>query len=498
MELSNNARLFDTIYVILLKVLKSMITIICFALSAAFVSYVVADVLYVAQYTSKCTMIVNAKVNNLGVYTDAVETAKLTDTITAVMNSNILKKKTAESIGLNTFDGEIVVSVVTDTNLFSVSVVSDSPYKSFQLLNALLDTYPSVSEGVLGEIIIEVFEEPNFPSSPSNPVNYRKIERLSFLIAGAAVILIYVFYYYYFNSIKTEWDATEKLDAKLISVLYHESHYKNILHRLIFRKKRILIGAPCVSFGFCETIKKIRTSIMFFQEKHPGKVILVTSYNPKEGKTTLAANLAKSLAIRNKRVIIVPGDDNPHKLLEIFGCETPDSFFKETKFDTASRKLPLGNTKLSLFADTRIGNCFSDYTDYINSDVFVSVLNTLKDDYDYIIVDGPSAVNSSATEIWARISDCSVLAVKQNHSKAVNINDTIDMLNKYNNGLIGYVLNDVYTSSSVINVGYGYSNYNKYYSYGKYGKYKDYGVNMSSNINKNNSKYEAKRYKDEY
>ena len=71
------------------------------------------------------------------------------------------------------------------------------------------------------------------------------------------------------TTVKNEWDAAEKLDTKLLGITYHETPYKNLKARLLRKKKRLLAGAPGVSFGFSETIKKIRTNLVYYREKVP-------------------------------------------------------------------------------------------------------------------------------------------------------------------------------------------------------------------------------------
>ena len=95
MENNNRPKYLDIAYVVLRDILKNWIAIVCTALSAAIFAYIIASVSYSPVYTSTCTLIVNAKNNNLGVYADKTETEKLTDTITATMNTSVLKNEVA-------------------------------------------------------------------------------------------------------------------------------------------------------------------------------------------------------------------------------------------------------------------------------------------------------------------------------------------------------------------------------------------------------------------
>ncbi len=526
METTNKPRHLDTIYIVIRDVLKNWFPILCIALSAALISYIVAAVTYTPIYTSRCTMVVSAKANSTGVYADTTETEKLTDTITAVMQSTVLKDRIAEELSLPYFSGGISTRVVTGTNLIEVSSRAYYPKTAFIVLKVLIDIYPEFSKDILGDIVIEVFEEPNLPSSPSNPFNPRSTTMLCALIAAAAVALIIGIHSFLLETVKNEWDAADKLDAKLLGVVYHESPYRNLKARLLRKKKRMLSGAASVSFGFTETIKKIRTNIGYFQDKNGGKAILVTSYDKKEGRTTIAVNLAHTFIQKKQKVLLISGTENVSDMLALLNIDLPSEFLSKEKLSVEDRVFTKEDSLLSVLADTGTDSGFIGYSDFIASPEFAHFFAEAKEVYDIIIVDGPCVNRNSATEIFAQLCDFSVLVVKQNYTKVPFINDTIDMLNSYNKGLAGYVFNDVYSSATVINVGYGYGyggysygSYGKYAGYGKYGKYGKYGrygkygyggyagyggygayssEKSEEEGNSRRRKHEAKRYKDEH
>ncbi len=524
METNNKPRHLDTLYIIIRDVLKNWLPILCLALSAALISYIVASFSYTPVYTSRCTMVVAAKANSTGIYADTTETEKLTDTITAVMESTVLKKKIAETLEIPQFSGGIYTTVVTGTNLLEVRANSYNPTTSFMVLNTLIDIYPEFTQDILGDIVIDVFEEPNLPSSPSNPFQYKRITNLAFLIAAATVILIIAVHSFLLETVKNEWDGADKLDAKLLGVVYHESPYRNLKMRILRRKKRLLSGTPSVSFGFSETVKKIRTNIGYFQEKNGGKAVLVTSYDRKEGKTVIAANLAHTFTQKNQKVLLIPGKDDISELLTLLNIELPEEFLVQEKHNMEERVYKKEDGLLSLVADTDTKSNFAGYSDMVASPDFAQFIEKAKEEYDCIIVDGPCVNKNAATEIFAQLCDFSVLVVRQNYTKVPYINDTIDMLNRYNLGIAGYVFNNVYSSSSVINIGYGYGyggysygSYGKYVGYGKYGKYGKYGrygkyggyggyggygayavTEKREETHGKRKKHEAKRYKNEH
>jgi len=474
METRNNkSRHFDTIYIILRVVLRNWLAILCIALSASLFAYIVVDYCYVPKYVSRCTMVVSAKSNSTGVYADASETEKLTDTITAVMESTVLKKRIAETLDIPYFTGGLRTYVLEGTNLLEVRATSYHPKLSFLALQTLIDIYPEITKDILGEIVIDVFEEPNFPSVPVNQFQYKHITNMVFILSVLLVVLIIGVHAFLLETVKNEWDASDNLDAKALGVVYHESPYRNLRARLRRNKKRLLAGTPSVSFGFSETIKKIRTNIGYFQEKNGGKAMLVTAYDKGEGKTLVAANLASVFTQKKQKVLVIPGDKDTTSLLELLNIQLPADFLSAPKAHMRDRVFTKEDSLISVFADTDTGAGYIGYSDMIASPEFAEFFNKAKEEYDVIVVDGACVNNNASTEVFAQLCDFSVLVVKQNYTKVPYINDTIDMLNRYNKGLAGYVFNDVYSSATVINVGYGYG-YGGY-SYGSYGKYVGYG-----------------------
>ena len=314
----------EDIYNIVRDVLRDWWVVLCVAVSAAFLAYIASAVTYKPEYTSATTFVVSAKGSSTGAFANQSKAERLTEVFQSVMDSQILKKKVAEGLGLNSFPGTVKIAVVPETNLLTVSVSSDSPEMSFRLLKSLLDNYSEVGEGVFGEVVLEVFEEPNYPSRPDNIFNARDIMKKAFLLGALVMIAVLTLLSYMKDTVKTEKDVTQKLDTEVFASLAHESQYRNLKARLKRQKKKILITEPSVSFGFEETIKKIRTKLLYKMAKENCKVILVTSTGRQEGKTTLAVNIALAMAQRSKKVLLIEGDLRRTVLERLLEVQIPE------------------------------------------------------------------------------------------------------------------------------------------------------------------------------
>lgn len=296
------------IYCIFRDVLRDLWVAVIIGISIAFIAYIGGKLSYQASYTSQTTFVVSAKENGVGAYENMSKTQKLTEIFQSVMDSQVLKKKVSEKLKLNGFPGTIDIAVVPETNLLTVSVTSDTPDMAFRLLKAMLECYPEIGEKVLGEVVLEVFEEPGYPFVANQYFYGEAIMKRAFMLGFICMIGILAIASCMKDTVKNEQDVSQKLDTTVFGVLQHERKYRNLKDFLRRKKKKIFVTEPTLSFGYVETIKRIRTKLLYQTEKSGAKVILVTSAMPGEGKTTVAMNLAQVLSQRSKKVLLIEGN----------------------------------------------------------------------------------------------------------------------------------------------------------------------------------------------
>ena len=228
-------------------VLKNLWNILLVGVSVAFLTYVGAYLTYHPQYVSQTTFVVSAKGSNTGAYANLSQTQGLAEVFRTVLDSDVLKKLVAEQLNEPSFDGKVSVSIVPETNLLTVSVTADSPTTAFQLLNTMLDKYPAVSQNVLGQVVLEVFEEPNYPSSPNVGFQGDEMLKKGFLAGAGVMVVFFALMSYFKDTVKNEKEVEAKLDTTLYATLYHEKKYKNLKTFLKREKKKIWRTEPPVS-----------------------------------------------------------------------------------------------------------------------------------------------------------------------------------------------------------------------------------------------------------
>ena len=468
------------IYCIIHDVIKELWVAVIIGVSIALLSYIVIKLGVEPTYTSSTTLVVSAKENNNNGYVSMNEAEMFVDSFKSVINSNILKTRVCENLGVDTFPGEVEVEVVPETNLMTISVKSDQPQTSFRTLKCLMAEYPSVGEKVLGENVIDVFEKPAYPSHADKTMSTKKIMEFTALIATLAMMIVFAVKSVLKDTVKTEKDVHNKLAVQSIVTLAHEKPYASLKKFLKREKKRIYISEPTVSFNYRESVKKLCTEVKYHLDKTNSKVVLVTSTGMGEGKSTVAYNLAKAFSIRKSKVLLIEGDirrvGNLNNLMS-------DKVHLRGWTDYIVKNVPVKNivTRPDYLRYDVLPNIseVNHSSDLLSSKQMKNMMDDIRNIYDVVIIDGPKIKGRADAEIYAGLSDFSILVVKQNEIEAQYINDSIDMLSEYGNGIIGCVFNNVNEENKIISslsygYGYGYGYGYKYSSYGKYGKYGSY------------------------
>ena len=211
---------------------------------------------------------------------------------------------------------------------------------------------------------------------------------------------------------------------------------------------------------FSESIRSSRTIIESKFDKNSS--FLITSSNPSEGKTTFAFNLALSLEISNK-VLFIEGDlRRPTVLNRFAGISSKKNglgeiISGESELNDVIHEIP--GTKLNIITS---GEIKIDMSDVVSKDQLKKFFDTLKIEYDYIIIDSPPVQPVSDTLILAQAVDKNFFIIRAEETTTGSLMSSIKKIKSVGAKIDGIVLNDVDTSKG----GYGYYNYYQNY-YGK-------------------------------
>ncbi len=442
----NRGKISIDYYSILKDLLKNFWVILLSLVIGAMGIYIAECSVYKPEYTSTATAVVSVKGSTSNIASMYNVSSEMAQVFSKVFSEPAMKKAAAEYLELKKFDGRVTASVLTDTNFINISVVSDSPRKSYELLNAILQVYPTISEEVFNNSVITILKHPSMPSSPSSVgLTHSKLQIL-LLIACASIGAIVVFSIFR-DTVKNEREFKNKINGKLLGCITHEIKASSIKDLFSKKKKGLLIdGNTPVSTRFAESFNRIVAKIERHKMRDGSKVFAVTSVAENEGKSTVSSNLALSLAHKGNRVVLMDMDGKKPAVYKLFGCSYIENselgLLFNGEISSSDYKLRRHKkTNLYLALNTR---AYANSYKWIESGMAKKTIKSLKGMVDYIIIDtAPISVDSSVSDI-IKIADETILVVKTDTVETATINDAILTVTDVGDNLAGCILNQTH------------------------------------------------------
>ena len=222
-------------------------------------------------------------------------------------------------------------------------------------------------------------------------------------------------------------------------------------------------------FATAEAHKRLRTNIMFsFAEEAEGRIIGVTSAMAHEGKTTTSINLAYDLMQAGLKVLLIDADmrmSNMVKILEIKKVPGLSNLLVEKKDESKYIQLSEMLDGLPIISG---GSVPPNPSELLSSKRMAAVLEELKKQFDYIIIDLPPIAAVSDALIVSKLADGMLLVVRQDYADKRLMDDAVRQLQFHEANIIGFVLNCSHSEHKY------YGKYKRYGRYGYYGRYNRY------------------------
>ena len=439
------------------------------AVSAAMIAFVGVSVRWVPEYTTSTTFVVQSR-NTSASYSTLGSANTMATTFQKIVESSAMQDILCAKMGTDKIDAEIQASVAEGTNLLNLSVTAATPKEAFNVMQGILDNYSSITLYTVGDIVLTVLQSPSVPFSPDNPLNTRSVMEKVFLLAAAAMVLLFGVLSVFKDTLKTEDDVKDKLDARSLGALSYEFKYKSVRELLEHKKKPLLITDPLAGFGFVESYRKFSARAEYRMEKEGWKTVAVTSVSENEGKSTVAANLAISLAQKDYKVLLIDGDLRRPSQFLIFGLHPAEEnelgeFLKAEGGDVS---LPM-DTEIPNLCVIGGRNCYSSSTDMVQSGFTHQFLEKCRESADFIVIDTPPTGVLGDAEIWGQYADAVLFVEKQNFVLAEDINTMLDKFRAQGSRILGVVMNSAQSFGGIAGATVGrYSG--RYGDYGNYGK----------------------------
>lgn len=394
-----------------------------------------------------------------GFFYDKNTADQIEKTFPYILESGILQKRLCEELGTDYVNGTVNAQVITDSNLVTLSAASSSREEVKKILDAVILVYPEVAEYVLGEIEFEFLNEPELQENPVNRPSVKK-DLMMGVLAGAAlsmgIILIYALLR---KTIRNEADLKQTLNTALLGMLPEVKEKKILITEQWKKKSR-----------YQEDMYSLQNRVDYLLKKDGYKVLLVTSTEPSEGKTTVAVNLALAMAQRGEKVLLIDGDlrkpDIKKRLSIPRGDKNMTDVLKGTaKLEEAAAYLQDEGVYV-LGCDKPVRNAIA----VIHSKRMERLVKKARTFADVVIIDVPPAGILADAAHFYEYADAVLMVIRQDWAKQSRILDAVQDFPGQGEKLLGCTMNMVKTGFA--SYGYGYSSYGYGYRYGKYNQYK--------------------------
>ena len=211
-----------------------------------------------------------------------------------------------------------------------------------------------------------------------------------------------------------------------------------------------------------EAFRGLRTSVLLSAAGRPPRSLTFVSAEPGEGKTTVACNLAISLAQLGKRVLLIDGDMRRpcvHKLFDIENHSQGLVTYLTEEQEWRHLVRPTGMANLDCLV---CGPVPPNPSELLSSDRMQVLIREALTEYQFVLIDAPPLLNVADGRILATMVEGAILVVKGGFTPRDLAQQAQLHIRDVGAHLIGVVLNDV----DVRHNGY----YKGYYRYGGYGE----------------------------
>ncbi|WP_372718896.1 polysaccharide biosynthesis tyrosine autokinase [Novipirellula sp.] len=212
-----------------------------------------------------------------------------------------------------------------------------------------------------------------------------------------------------------------------------------------------------------EAIRSCRTSIFFeLANVDGGKVLQVTSPLPGDGKSTVAENLACSIAQSGKRVLVIDCDLRRPQITDNFAMQEKLGLSNILNGDCDPSEA-CHQTPLSTLHMMPSGPIPANPAEALTLPEMGELIDLLREEYDYVILDTPPLLVVTDPSITAGMADGVVMALRIRRKSKPNAKESVNILRSVGANLFGVVINN----SDEAGTSDGYKGYG-YYRYGRY------------------------------
>ena len=365
----------------------------------------------------------------------------------------------------------VSVSVPEGSHVLYIRINSPDPAEA----QKLADTYAEVVQDYIANKMElrrpQLLEKAQLPISPISP-NVRNMVMTGFAGSGFAAAALVAFLFLLDDKIRTDEDVEKASNLAVLGVIPRQSaenHSEIPSSPLVSPlsstdssgRSAVIQGNIKVDYSASEAVNMICSSITFAGKTM--KEIAVTSSEAGNGKTFVALQTAAEMARRGKKTLLIDADLRKSVMqarynIELYGGNLGLAHYLSGQCGLDSAIYATNIPNLFLLP---VGRNVATPLPLLTNDDFSQMMQTLAQDYDFVLVDTPPiGMVVDGAEIAQRC-DGSILVLEYNHTTIRSLRTMEKLLEQAGSPILGCVINKVAVK------GLGKSHY-YYYQYGAY------------------------------
>lgn len=218
-----------------------------------------------------------------------------------------------------------------------------------------------------------------------------------------------------------------------------------------------LCGFHAPQSAYAEAFRAVRVALYFTTQVGTQKVIQITSPNQSEGKSTISSNIAVAIANSGKRTLLVEADFRRPRVNQILGIQTrigvPAYLRGAARLDEVIHQTEVQNLWCA-----PCGDYPDNPAELLTSVQFDDFIETVRDQYDFVIIDSPPVLAvSDAASVASRV-DCVLVALHLTNTSRKAAGRAVEALVAVGANLVGVIVNGA-DAKEAYGYGYKYGNY---------------------------------------
>lgn len=415
---------------------KSLGVIVSLAIITFVGTYILVNEYMPSKYLARSSVAIIPR-TDVGLSFNENRFVQAADKYYGLLDSEVFRQIVWENVeGDRQSADKLTIVSEESSNLIFFEGESTSPKRAFSIAKSAINNYKKMINYSQDNYFLDTFSLPNAEQ-------IQEKSNRSLLLAAAVSglvltlgILLVALGYLFSDKVYTVEQAKRRINGRFIGSIAAQKRK---------RKEAVVISQVSTPPALVQDYQKAAITIDYSMRQSQRKVLLISSVNPGEGKSTAALNLAIALHQLNRNVLLLDLDLRHPKLAEYANLDVSESIEISQLLTETNPQRVKGYIKQDkdLGIDYIFGTkaIFHEEPDMMKR--LEQLLEILKSEYDYIILDTSPIGIVKETYLKASLAEEILLVVRQGATNAELVNKVIEDMKLSKLPLIGFILNGV-------------------------------------------------------